>query len=198
MSARRIAGFVATAAIATAIAGCGASPTPQFYALQPTATPVSAVSEHVSVMVGPVMMPASVERPEMVLLVSANRVAVDEFNRWDAPLDDSIARVIAGDLAAQLGSADVTSAPLANFAPDYRVIINVQRFESSLGESALVDAVWTVRGAAAGDVRSGRTVAREATRGEGYAALAAAHSRALAVVSADIAAAIRAEAKDRP
>jgi uncharacterized protein len=43
-------------------------------------------------------------------------------------------------------------------------------------------------------VRTGRTVAREATQGPGYEALAAAHSRALATVSADIAAAIRASA----
>ena len=72
--------------------------------------------------------------------------------------------------------------------------IGVQRFESVPGDSALVEAVWAVRRTEGDDTRSGRTVAREAAQGKDFAALAAAHSRALAKVSADIAAAIRAMA----
>jgi uncharacterized lipoprotein YmbA len=197
MTARRIVNLVAAAAIAAALAGCGTTAPARYYTLDSTAAPIGAPLARVSVMVGPVTVPASVDRPEMVVRVAPNRVEVDEFNRWDAPLDDSVARAVAGDLAAQLGSPDVTTAPLANFSPDYRVIINVQRFESTPGKSALVEAVWTVRSAATGDVRSGRTVARESVQGGGFEALAAAHSRALATVSTDIAAAIRSEARDQ-
>ena len=39
---------------------------------------------------------------------------------------------------------------------------------------------------------------REAVQGEGFDALAAAHSRAIAKLSADIAAAIRTEAQEKP
>jgi uncharacterized lipoprotein YmbA len=139
-------------------------------------------------------VPASVDRPEFVVQVAPNRVDVDEFNLWAAPLDDGIARAVAGDLAVLLGTSDVAVAPLANFNPAYRVTINVQRFESVQNEAVLIDAVWAVYQTAGGDTRSGRTVAREAVQGEGFDALAAAHSRALATVSADIAAAIRAQA----
>jgi hypothetical protein len=45
---------------------------------------------------------------------------------------------------------------------------------------------------------SGRTVAREPAQGTDYEALAAAHSRALAKVSGDIATAIRKEADATP
>jgi hypothetical protein len=62
------------------------------------------------------------------------------------------------------------------------------------GEAATVDAVWTVRPTAGGPSRSGRTVADEAVADDTIDALVAAHSRALATVSADIAAAIRAAA----
>jgi uncharacterized lipoprotein YmbA len=182
---------------AAAIAACSSTAPARFYSLASTATPLGGAASNASVMVGPVSVPASVDRPEMVVQVAQNQVDVDEFNRWDAPLDDSIARAIAGDLATQLGSPNVTTAPMANFAADYRVIINVQRFESAPGKSALVDAVWTVRSSATGAVRSGRSVAHETPDGTGYAALAAAHSRALAVVSADIAAAIEAEAREK-
>jgi hypothetical protein len=49
-----------------------------------------------------------------------------------------------------------------------------------------------------GAARSGRTVAREGVTDSSFDALAAAHSRALATVSEDIAAAIRAEAARKP
>ncbi len=62
--------------------------------------------------------------------------------------------------------------------------IDVQRFESIPGETVLVDAVWAVSPTAGGETRSGRTVAREAAQGKDFDALAAAHSRALATVSA--------------
>jgi len=77
------------------------------------------------------------------------------------------------------------------------VTINVQRFDSVQGESALLEAVWAVRETAGGKTRSGRTVAREALEGPDFDAFAAAHSRALAKLSADIAAAIRAAADAR-
>ena len=149
-------------------------------------------------MVGPVSVPASVDQPQFVVQVAPNRVDVDEFNRWAAPLNDSIARAVAGDLAELLGTPDVAAAPLANFDPAYRVTIDVQRFESMPGQAALVEAVWAVRKTAGGETRSGRTVAREAVQGDGFDALAAAHSRALAKMSGDIATAIRAEAEHQP
>jgi hypothetical protein len=145
-------------------------------------------------MVGPVSVPAAVDEPQFVVQVASNRVEVDEFNRWAAPLSDGIARAVAGDLTVLLGTPDVAAAPFANFEPAYTVTIEVQRFESVRGESALVEAVWAVRKTSGRETRSGRTVAREAVQGDGFDALAAAHSRAIASMSNDIAAAIRAEA----
>jgi hypothetical protein len=142
-------------------------------------------------MVGPVSIPASVDQPQFVVQVAPNRVDVDEFNRWVAPLNDSIARAVAGDLAVLLGTSDVAAGPLANFEPAYRVTIAVLRFDSIRGEAAVLEAVWTVHKTAGGETRSGRTVAREPVQGQSFEALAAAHSRALATMSGDIATAIR-------
>jgi hypothetical protein len=55
-----------------------------------------------------------------------------------------------------------------------------------------------VRKTAGGNTHSGRTVAHEAVQGDDFDALAAAHSRALAKLSGDIAAAIRTEANRNP
>src|SRR5262249_39363418 len=167
-----------------------------FSAVASTASADGTEAVRAGVIVGPVSVPASVDRPEFVVQVAPNRVEIDEFDRWAGPLGESIARTVAGDLAVLLGS-DVAPAPFANFDPTYRVTIDVQRFESVRGESALVGRVGAGRAAAGGATRTGRTVAREAVRGEGYEGLAAAHSLALAALSADIAAAIRIEAGAR-
>lgn len=190
--------YLITVALIVAVAGaCGTSPASRFYNLDSTATSEGAPVTRTAVMVGPVSVPASVDQPEFVVQVAPNRVEVDEYHRWIAPLNDSIARAVAGDLAVQLGTPEVATAPMANFDPAYRVTIDVQRFESIKDQAALIEAVWTVRQTVSGETRSGRTVAREAVQGEGFDALAAAHSRALATISSKIAVAIRAEADQK-
>jgi len=191
MMSRWMPRLAAITLVAVALAGCGTSAPSRFYRLDSAATPSGAPSAQTAVMVGPVSVPAAVDRPEFVVQVAPNSVQVDEFNRWDAPLEDSIARAVAGDLSVLLNSPNVTTAPLADFKPTYSVTINVQRFESIKGEAALVDAVWAVHSTAGGKTQSGRTIAQETVQGEGFDALAAAHSRAIAKLSGDIAAAIR-------
>ncbi len=185
---------VVLALVALAATGCGRTAISRFYTLDPVATPDAGPLASYAIVVGPVSVPAAVDRPEFVVQVAPNRVALDEFNRWAGPLDESIARAVAGNLAALLGTPRVATAPLANFDPAFRVTIDVQRFDSIPGHEVLVDAVWVVRKAKGGDTRSGRTVAREAVADQSFDALAAAHSRALATMSGDIATAIRAEA----
>ncbi len=189
--------FLITCVVATA-AGCASSPS-RFYTLNSTATGDGTTAVSYGVAVGPVSIPALVDRPQFMVQVATNRVEVDEFNRWAEPLNNNIARVVAGDLATLLGTPQVAMAPLANFNPAYRVSIDIQRFESVRGKSVLIEAVWVVhRTAAGGATCSGRTVASELVSGDSFDALAAAHSRALGMVSGDIAAVIRAEADQKP
>jgi uncharacterized protein len=178
-----------------ALAGCSSSKPPRFYSLSATAAPGAVTN--VAVLVGPVTIPASVDRPQFVVQVATNRVEVDEFNRWDSPLGDSVARVVASDLSTELGTPDVAIAPLANFKPTYTVAIDIQRFDSIKDQAAVLDAVWTIQAAAGGATHSGRTSVREPVQGHGYEALAAAHSNAMAKLSADIAASIRADAEQK-
>jgi uncharacterized protein len=189
MTSQRKPRQIAIALVALALSGCGTAQ-PHLYTLTSSATPDSAQSVQTAVIVEPVSVPAAVDQPQIVVQVASNRVEVEEFDRWDAPLEDGIARAVAGDLSVLLATPNVAAGPLANFNPAYTVTINVQRFESVKGETALVDAVWVVRNAA-GVTRSGRTIASEAPQGNDFEALAVAHSRALTKLSQDIATAIR-------
>jgi len=177
------------------LAGCASAPS-KFYSLNATATREAAPTSAYGVVVGPVFVPTSVDRPQFVLTASPNRVEFEEFNRWDAPLAESIARVVSLNLGAMLGTTRVAAAPMPDFGPAYRVTIRVQRFESTLGTaghpgSALLDALWSVRGQTGDDLVSGHTIASEPVAGASFDTLAAAHSRAITKVSDEIANAIR-------
>jgi uncharacterized lipoprotein YmbA len=170
-------------------AGCSTSPPSRFYTLAATATATSTSQLSTRVIaVGPVTVPSIVDRPEFVVSTGPNEVRLDDFNRWASPLQDNLSRAIAENLVAILGTPRVVRFPqtLAT-EPDYRVAIEVRTFESTPGKSTVLDAVWTVRRAKDGRTSTGRTSARETVSEGGYEALAAAHSRAVARMSQDIA-----------
>lgn len=192
-----ISNLVAIMFVAVFASGCASAPS-KFYTLNSTAKCDGAPVANFAVVVGPVSIPAEVDRPQFTVQISPNRVAVDEFNRWAEPLNSNIARVVAGDLAVLLGTPQVVAVPLANFDPAYRVTIDIQKFESVPGKSAQIDAVWVVRKTAGGAPISGRTAVTEPVIEDGFDALAAAHSRALGKLSADIAAVILTEAEKKP
>jgi len=147
------------------------------------------------VVIGTVSVPAVMDRPQLVVQVAPNRVEIDEFNRWAAPLAESIAEAVAANLSVLLGTPNVATAQRESFAPAYRVTLDVQRFDTVPGEGVTIEAVWAVRGAGGDHSRAGRTVAHENVQQKGIDVLVAAHSLALAQLSRDIAAAIRAEGK---
>jgi hypothetical protein len=176
--------------LAALAAGCASSPA-RFYTLSATAAPSAAASK-LSVAVGPVSIPSAVDRPQIVVSTSANQVTLDDFNRWASPLQDNVARVVADNLVAALGTPRVTLFPQTLGADaDYRVQIEIRNFESAPGKYASLDAVWTVRRARDGKTETGRTSVRENVDDSSYDALAAAHSRGVARLSQDIAAVVR-------
>ena len=177
---------------AATLAACSTPPKTSFYTLSPAASAPARAGAGVpyGVAIGPVGIPESLDRPQMVVRAGANQVAIAEYERWAGPLKNEIALAIAENLRPLLGGASVSTYPQGMDA-DVTVSVDVQRFESALGEAATVDVLWQVR-PVKGAPRSGRSQVREAANGAGYDAVAAAHGRALAAVSRDIAAAIRA------
>ena len=168
------------------LAACGSTGGKErFYTLS-APEPAAATEGAPSVAVVSVTVPELVDRPQIVVRAGPNQVGINEQARWAEPLRGAIARVVTANLAAAMNGK---VAPQRGADPDYRVTLDVQRFESTLGDGVLIDAVWSVA-PKSGERRTGRTVAREKARGPDYDGLAAAHSAALATVSREIAAAI--------
>jgi hypothetical protein len=192
---RRLTAAIAIPWIAAVLAAGCASPTSRFYTLSTTPAPAGTPVAY-SVAVGPVTIPAEIDRPQIVVSTSPNQVQLDEFNRWASPLQSNIGRVVADNLASILGTARVSLFPQAmSAAADYRVAIQVQRFDTAPGDAASLEALWTITRTKDGTAQTGRTSVRESSPSGGYDGVAAAHSRALARLSRDIADAIQALAR---
>lgn len=187
---RFLAAFATACTLAVLVASCS-SPPSKFYTLNAVAPSGSATSQ-LSIVVGPVSVPAMIDRPQIVITTATNQVALDEFNRWASSIRENLASVVAQDLAAILATNRVAlfSQTLGEDA-DYRVQIDVRNFESAPGKYAALDAVWGVRRAKDGKLETGRTSVQETVQDGTYDALAAAHSRAAAKLSQDIANAVR-------
>jgi uncharacterized protein len=186
--------FVLALLTAATLAGCGSSPQAKFYTMSPGSAIERAESKATFIVaIGPVSIPDMLDRPQIVTRAGASQVTINEFARWAGPLQSEIPRVIAGNLTQMLNGAPVYIYPQsANVKADYKVMLDVQQFDSALGDAASLEVLWSVQPAKGGELKSGRAVVREATGADkGYDALVAAHNRALTAVSRDIAAAIR-------
>ena len=149
----------------------------------PAGTPAS-----MSVFVGPVTVPEAVDRLAMVLRTSPNQVEISDAHLWAEPLKSAIPRALAETLMRELGTPNVRATRTgATLDVDYRVTVEVQRFDSSTQSGATLEALWSVTGK--GKSRTGRSTYTEPASDP--AGLAAAHSRAIERLGRDIAAAIR-------
>ena len=168
------------------LAACvgGNPPRESFFTLN-APEPPPAAADAPSITVGPVTIPEMVDRPQIVVRLGPNQVQILEQARWAEPLKIAIGRVVAANLAASLGAR---LAPSRGADADYRVALDVQRFESP-ADAALIEVLWTVT-SQTGRL-TGRAVARQPIGARDYSSLAAAHSAALAAISNDIAAALK-------
>lgn len=172
--------------------GCATSPGDRFYTLSVAPAGAPGNEAGLSVLIAPVAVPEIVDRPQFVIRKTANRVEIAEFDRWAEPLKAGIARVLAENLAHELGTSRIAPQAYAiSVDADYRVTFDVLRFDSTLGDGIALEADWAVR-AAKGRSSIGHSVVQEPVQAAGYEALAAAHSRALQRCAREIAVAIRA------
>lgn len=179
--------------VAMALAACGGTPVREsFYTLSSPGPAAAPQSPGPAIFVGPVSVPESVDRQQMVLRTGANQVEISDQSLWAEPLKSAIPRVIGETLSRELGTSRVlTSRSGAALPVDYRVALEIQRFDSSLDEGATIDALWTITATQGGARRTGRTRVTEPAGSRDAAGIAAAHSRALDRVGRDIAGALK-------
>ncbi|MCF8029675.1 MAG: PqiC family protein [Desulfohalobiaceae bacterium] len=175
--------------------GCTASQPTSFYVL--TAKTSGGGSEgsmaqseacpHVEL--GPVSFPEYLDRSEMVTRVGPNRLSLSELHHWAEPLRENFVRVLRANLNSRLCGGNIAVFPERKRArSDYRLSLDVHRFESLERDRALLIANWTFRDTQSGKaLRTRRAVYKPPVKGADHQAVAAAMSKALASLSRDIA-----------
>jgi uncharacterized lipoprotein YmbA len=182
------------AGLAWVLAGCTTIPS-EFYmldSLEPPSTSTPQSSDELSLGVGPIKFPDYLDRPQIVTRPDPNRVELNEFRRWAGSLQGNFRQVLARNLGALLGSRNVAEYPWDDpFDPDYRLVMDLYRFDGKLGGEVSLEARWSLTGRDRTRLlRGGQTSLREPVVGEDYQALVEAESRALEALSREIAAAL--------
>jgi uncharacterized protein len=182
---------VLMAAAMLALAGCVSSPEMRYYVLTADAAP-SSEPDATRVSVAPVTIPDLVDRPDLVVRAAPNRVQIADQDRWGEPLRDAVPRVLATNLQRRLGPRYAVSGGhrVSGGPAPIRVALDIRQFDAVAGGEVSVHADWSVRSDKA-PARPGQSRVREPIAEGGYAGIAAAFSRALDRLAADIAEAIR-------
>jgi uncharacterized protein len=141
--------WLATGAIAMA-AGCTIlAPRPdatKFYVLTATSTGGAAATSHLVIGLGPVKLPAYLEHAEVITRVAPNWLDLSSTDRWAEPLDDNFRRVLAADLTTLIGTDQVLPFPWdLSTKVDYKIEVNVERFERDSSGGAQLIANWIIR-----------------------------------------------------
>jgi hypothetical protein len=177
-------------------AGCvRTQPAVEYYTLAPLAPaqPAAAARPDFHVAVRPVSIPDILERPQIVTRTGDNRVSVSDTRRWAGTLKKDFTRVLVENLNVLLREdRGAVSTDDIVLDPDFLVAVSVNRFDGGLAESVWLSSVWSVKpqkGKKELEVR--KSMIAEATRGPGYEELVAAHDRAAAALSREIAGEIR-------
>jgi uncharacterized protein len=189
----------AALALASLVAACAPATPTRFYTLSGLPTPprdTGGLAAGRFVGVGPIALPAYLDRPQIVTRTAANQAHLAESDNWVEPLATMVPRVLVDNLALLLGTDDVVVLPQQRdirFA--YQVQIDVNRFDVDSSGRAILDARWYVLADDTGNVTaSGRSTITEPASDPGdYAEVAAAMSRALGAMSQEIATAILAK-----
>ena len=161
------------------LAACGTAPPPRFHTLMPAVQRAGPPPDGIGLawQMAPVTVPAQVDQPQWVVRRADDTLAVLEQERWIAPLQDELRAALVEHLGAQLGPPGARAAPGHR---DWRVVLDVRRFDTTPARSLLV-VEWTLQ-AAAGETAALRCSSRveQTALAADVAALAAAHRLALA------------------
>jgi uncharacterized protein len=134
--------------VSALLSACASTPT-NFYTLEaqsgPPAVTSAASAKKLLIGIGPLTLPALLDRKGIVSRAENNSVQIAEFDQWAAPLQNNVIAVLSKNVAILQPDAIVRSYPWGVYGNvDYRVIIDITRFDTRLGKSANLEASWAI------------------------------------------------------
>jgi len=177
----------------------GTSAPSRFYVLNPlaateTGTPVAPSDECIAIGIGPVELPAYLDRPEIVTRLSNNELKLADFDRWAEPLGENFTRVLAENIANLICTEPITIFPWKSYTlVEYQIVIEIIQMDGELGGNTSMAARWAILEGESKDILwTKRSSYSESAAGSGYEAFVAAQSRMVDAFSREIAETIKA------
>lgn len=139
--------------------------------------------------IGPLTIPDSLQRSQIVTRHYENQFQFDEYNRWAGVLEKDLLSAIGDNLSVLLAVENVGFFPwMSYFTPTCSVAIDIQRFDGALNGQAALEAKWRIIDPKSSIVlQSGRSVLRRPSAGPGYPGLVKALSSLVADLSYELA-----------
>jgi hypothetical protein len=182
--------------LSVTLAGCAGSPPARYYTLRAPidSTPVAVTAVDYLIEVLPVSVPAQVDQPQIMLRFGPGTVLPLSSDRWVAPLGEELQVALSDVLKRELPALDVHALRFPQpRAAVWRIELDVQRFDMVAQQAAIIDATWRIRSMnTSGQTLLCRSLVTLPTQDTGIAPLVAAQQRAIGLLGATIAAAIRA------
>ena len=138
--------------------------------------------------IGPIRLPEFLDRPQIIIRRSPNRLQLSNDHRWVEPLGDSLAGALRDNLSRLLKTENFHFYPWNKTTPvDFQIVIELIHFEGEGHERALLEVVWSIRNNE-GDIITPprRTIHRITTTSSDYKGLVNALSRASSLLSLEI------------
>ena len=167
--------------------GCGSTPPTEYYVLSAQA-PAGAHRTRPSIGIVELGVAEYLQRPEMVIMQSANQVRLRDYHLWAEPLEEGVQRTLVLNLGALLGTDSVRAPPWPrDWAPDWLLRVNVARLDVS-GQAIELVAFWSLTHGT--DMRERSSRLSRARSGDSADSVAADTSALLLELSEQIAAEI--------
>ena len=184
MNARRLYG----ACVLLVLTACGTTPPSRLYVLDtPLVEQVASIDEDLRLVVGPITIPAYLERPQIVVR-DGGRLLASDFDRWSEPLLDGIALALTRQVSAAGGIEALPFLWPGGLGESWRLPIEITRFEAETPARFVLEARWVLMSPKSQEVgeRQRRRYETSVDVGD-YNAIVAASSELLGRLAADIA-----------
>lgn len=132
--------------LVTLLSACGSTTPVRHYVLEAQATSNPTPAEVPRLSLGEIVLPDYLNRSQIVRRETGGRLLLNDVERWAEPLADGFRRILAENLARQLGGDKVTLRPLpANEDSGYSLTIDVHQFEAGPDGQVTLTVHWSLR-----------------------------------------------------
>ena len=158
-----------------------------------TATQNTTGDADILIGIGPITLPAYLNRSKIVTRTSENELNLAEFHLWAEPLKDNISRVLMESLSSMLNTNQIAIYPWrASSRIAYQVTLDVVRFDVGFDGNAMLNVYWTIFGKDGKEaLLTKKSVFSVSAKSKDYKAMVAAQSLTLIEFSQEIASTIK-------